>query len=184
MTNLKLLLKNRNQNLVHVDYAKSIYSIYAAYRLEHKFVVLFPHTLWNCRYRFPSNLWDGDFLWLQLMAFSYVVVAAKITNLQDLIKAFWICIWFATMFVSHCKKKIGILGIGTTNLFYYVIVTFTFFFILVSYSILFFSILFHILFHISFSLLTLISISFLQWLRLSKYFNCKMFTSSQHKTNW
>ena len=31
----------------------------------------------------PSNLSDGDFLELQLMAFSYVAVAAKIPNLKD-----------------------------------------------------------------------------------------------------
>ena len=41
----KMLLKNGNQNLVHVDYAKSIYKIQATCRLQHKFVALFAHIL-------------------------------------------------------------------------------------------------------------------------------------------
>ena len=45
LKNLKLLLKDGNQNLVHVGYAESIYKIWATYRLEHKFVALFGHAL-------------------------------------------------------------------------------------------------------------------------------------------
>ena len=37
LANLKLLLKNGNQNLVHVSYVESIYKIKTTYRLEHKF---------------------------------------------------------------------------------------------------------------------------------------------------
>ena len=40
-----------------------------------------------------------------------------------------------------------------------------------------------LLFHISFSLLTLISIPFMVWLQLCKYFNCKIFMFYQRKIN-
>ena len=41
----KIAIKNGNQNLVHVDYIKSICKIWATYRPEHKFVALFPNIL-------------------------------------------------------------------------------------------------------------------------------------------
>ena len=39
--------------------------------------------LQNYRQRPPSNLSYGDFLGMQLVAFSYVAVAAKTTNIAD-----------------------------------------------------------------------------------------------------
>ena len=95
-----------------------------------------------------------------------MAVAPKTTNLENLRHSESASDLQQCLYLM-CKKKIGMLDTGTRNLFYYVIVTFTFF----------------TLFHISFSLLTLISIALLVWLRLSKYFNCKIFMSYQYKIN-
>ena len=78
---------------------------------------------------------------LKLTAFSYVAIAAKASNLEDL-RHSELASDIEQFLCLMCKEKIGILGIGTRNLFYYVFV------ILCSFM----------LFHISFSLLTLISI--------------------------
>ena len=56
----KVAITNGNQNLLCVGYVISIYKILTIYRLEHKFVALFSHNLWSCKYRPPSNYGDME----------------------------------------------------------------------------------------------------------------------------
>ena len=71
---IKITIENGKKNLVYVSYVKSMYKILATYILENKFVALFAHM----------SFVRWGILRLQLMAFSYVTVAAKTTNLEDL----------------------------------------------------------------------------------------------------
>ena len=73
-----------NQNLVHVDYAKSINKIQATYRLEHKFDALVCTYSIKLQIQVSFKLVTQRILRLQLVAISYMAVAAKTTNLQDL----------------------------------------------------------------------------------------------------
>ena len=63
------------------------------------------------------------------MAFNYVAVAEKTTNLEDLRHSESASDLQQCLYLM-CKEKIGILEIGTRNLFYYIIVTFTFFYVI------------------------------------------------------
>ena len=79
---IKITIENGKKNLVYVSYVKSMYKILATYILENKFVALFAHM----------SFVRWGMLRLQLMAFSYVTVAAKTTNLEDLRHSNKICI--------------------------------------------------------------------------------------------
>ena len=79
---IKITIENGKENLVYVSYVKSMYKILATYILENKFVALFAHM----------SFVRWGILRLQLMAFSYVTVAAKTTNLEDLRHSNKICI--------------------------------------------------------------------------------------------
>ena len=60
------------------------------------------------------------------MAFSCVADASKTTNVEDLRLSESASDLQKCLYLK-CKEKTGILGIRTRNLFYYFIVTFTFF---------------------------------------------------------
>ena len=107
-----------------------------------------------------------EFRGIDLATFSYMVAAANTTNLQDLrhsespsnLQQFLYLVVKGKINISDRNQK-------------FVLLCYYNFYVL-------------LLFHISFSLLTLISIPFMVWLQLCKYFNCKIFMFYQHKINW